>query len=67
MKMKNFGIQREKFEMEIMKHPRKVTLESNVARLLFRKFLCRLPQPSETRSRLHSLLIGMFRDWSREL
>ena len=45
----------------------KVTLESNVSGLRFHNLLCHLPQPSRTRSRLHSLFIGMFRDWSREL
>lgn len=48
------------------KFPRKVSLESRAATPSFCKFNCRLPVRAYTRFRLHSLDIGIFRDWSRK-
>ncbi len=45
---------------------RKVSLESRVATPSFCKFNRRLPVWAYTRFRLHSLDIGIFRDWSRK-
>ena len=45
---------------------RKVSLESRVATPSFCKFNRRLPVRAYTRFRLHSLNIGIFRDWSRK-
>ena len=45
---------------------RKVSLESRVATPSVCKFNRRLPVWAYTRFRLHSLDIGIFRDWSRK-
>ena len=47
-------------------YPQKVSLESRVATPSFCKFNRRLPVRAYTRFRLHSLDIGIFRDWSRK-
>ena len=47
-------------------YPRKVSLESRVATPSVCKFNRRLPIWAYTRFRLHSLDIGIFRDWSRK-
>ena len=47
-------------------YPRKVSLESRFATPSLCKFNRRLPVRAYTRFRLHSLNIGIFRDWSRK-
>ncbi len=51
---------------ELYNYTRKVSVESRFAAPSVCKFNRRLPVRAYTRFRLHSLDLGIFRDWSRK-